>query len=82
MGRAGFGGTTGYASDLLSGGRGFDPRRVRLQSFLDIYHKIFATVILSLPLIQGQLSVSGEGMCTCTGRPVRELSLPRKSVIR
>ena len=29
------------------------------------YHEIFSTVILSLPLIQeGQLSVSGERMCT------------------
>ena len=40
-------------------------------------------VILSLPLIQdGQLSVYGEMMCASTGRPLRELSLPRKSVIR
>ena len=31
----------------------------------EIDHEIFATVILSLPLIQeGQLSVSGERMCT------------------
>ena len=30
-----------------------------------INHEIFSTVILSLPLIQeGQLSVSGERMCT------------------
>ena len=30
-----------------------------------IDHEIFSTVILSLPLIQeGQLSVSGERMCT------------------
>ena len=34
-------------------------------SFMDIDHDIFSTVILSLPLIQeGQLSVSGERMCT------------------
>ena len=33
-------------------------------SFVKIDHEIFSTVILSLPLIQeGQLSVSGEGMC-------------------
>ena len=36
-----------------------------LSSFVDIDHEIFSTVILSLPLIQeGQLSVSGERMCT------------------
>ena len=34
-------------------------------SFVEIDHEIFSTVILSLPLIQeGQLSVSGERMCT------------------
>ena len=34
-------------------------------SFMEIDHEIFSTVILSLPLIQeGQLSVSGERMCT------------------
>ena len=45
------------------GGRGFNPRRGRQHSFVD--HKIFSTVILSLPLIQeGQLSVSGDRMCT------------------
>ena len=47
-------------------------RRLRVQpppgsaTFLvEIDHEIFSTVILSLPLIQeGQLSVSGERMCT------------------
>ena len=34
-------------------------------SFAGIDHEIFSTVILSFPLIQeGQLSVSGERMCT------------------
>ena len=34
-------------------------------SCVEIDHEIFSTVILSLPLIQeGQLSVSGERMCT------------------
>ena len=43
----------------------FDPRRGRQHSFVEIDHEIFSTVILSLPLIQeGQLSVSGERMCT------------------
>ena len=40
-------------------------RRGRQHSFVAIDHEIFSTVILSLPLIQeGQLSVSGERMCT------------------
>ena len=52
-------------SDWRSGGRGFNPRRGRQHSFVEIDHEIFSTVILSLPLIQeGQLSVSGERMRT------------------
>ena len=48
-----------------TGGRGFDPRQGWQHSFVKIEHEIFSTVILSLPLIQeGQLSVSGERMCT------------------
>ena len=59
------GGAVGCASDWRPGGRGFDPRRGRQHSFVEIDHEIFSTVILSLPLIQeGQLSVSGERMCT------------------
>ena len=47
------------------GGCGFNPRRGQQHSFVEIDHEIFSTVILSLPLIQeGQLSVSGERMCT------------------
>ena len=62
---AGLGGAVGCASDWRPGGRGFDPRRDRQHSFVEIDHEIFSTVILSLPLIQeGQLSVSGERMCT------------------
>ena len=39
--------------------------RGRQHSFVEIDHEIFSTAILSLPLIQeGQLSVSGERMCT------------------
>ena len=46
-------------------GRGFNPRRGQQHSLVEIDHEIFSTVILSLPLIQeGQLSVSGERMCT------------------
>ena len=37
-------------------------------SFLEVDHEIFSTVIFSLLLIQeGQLSVSGERMCTSAG---------------
>ena len=60
----GLGGAVGCASDWRPGGRGFDPRRGRQHSFVEIDHEILSTVILSLPLIQeGQLSVSGERMC-------------------
>ena len=49
----------GCESDWRRGDRGFDPRRGRPHSFVEIDHEIFSTVILSLPLIQeGQLSVS------------------------
>ena len=52
-------------SDWRPGGRGFNPRRGRQHSFVETDHEIFSTVILFLPLIQeGQLSVSGERMCT------------------
>ena len=52
-------------SDWRPGGRGFNPRRGRQHSFVEIDHEIFSTVIVSLPLIQeGHLSVSGERMCT------------------
>ena len=52
-------------SDWRPGGREFNPCRGRQHSFVEIDHGIFSTVILSLPLIQeGQLSVSGERMCT------------------
>ena len=52
-------------SNWRPGGRGFNPCQGRQHSFVEIDHEIFSTVILSLPLIQeGQLSVSGERMCT------------------
>ena len=52
-------------SDWRPGGRRFNPHRGRQHSFVEIDREIFFTVILSLPLIQeGQLSVSGERMCT------------------
>ena len=52
-------------SNCRPGGPGFNLRQGRQHSFVEIDHEIFSTVILSLPLIQeGQLSVSGERMCT------------------
>ena len=52
-------------SDWRPGGCRFNPRQGRQHSFVEIDREIFSTVILSLPLIQeGQLSVSGERMCT------------------
>ena len=49
----------------FGGGCTRDLHRGRHHSFVEIDHEIFSTVILSLPLIQeGQLSVSGERMCT------------------
>ena len=52
-------------SDWRPGGRGFNPRRGRQHSSVEIDREIFSMVILSLPLIQeGQLSVSGKRMCT------------------
>ena len=53
---------------------------------MEIDHEIFATIILSLPLIQeGQLLVSGERNSKNvhnTDKPLRGLSLPSKSVVR
>ena len=55
----------GAPSDWRPGVRGFNPRRGRQHSFVEIDHEIFSTVILSLSLIQeGQLSVLGERMST------------------
>ena len=51
------------------GGRRFDSHQVTGPAtfFLEIDHKIFSKVILTLPLIHnGQLSVSGDSMCTKT----------------
>ena len=62
---AGLGGSVGCASNWRPGGHGFDPRRGRQHSFVEIDHEIFSAAILSLPLIQeGQLLVSGERMYT------------------
>ena len=62
---AGLGGSVGCAVRLEIGGRRFNPRRALQHSFVEIDCEIFSTVILPLLLIQeGQLSVSGERMCT------------------
>ena len=45
-------------SDWRPEGRGFNPRRSRQHSFVEIDHEIFSTVILSLPLIQEGAVVS------------------------
>ena len=72
---AGLGGSVGCASDWRPGGRGFDPRRGQQHSFVEI--EIFSTVILSLPLIQeGQLSVSGERMCTILVNHLEDKACP------
>ena len=58
-------GSFGCAIRLETGVRGFNPHRGRQHSFDEIDREIFSMVIISLPLIQeGQLSVSGERMCT------------------
>ena len=64
-------------SDWRPGGRGFNPRRGRQLFFLEIDHEIFSTVIVSLPLIQeGQLSVSGERMCTLLVNRLEDKACP------
>ena len=64
-------------SDWRPGGRGFNSRRGRQHSFVEIDHEIFSMVILSLPLIQeGQLSVSGERMFTILVNRLEDLACP------
>ena len=64
-------------SDWRPGGRGFNPRRGRQHSFVEIDYEIFSTVILSLPLIQeGQLSVSSERMCTILVNRLEDQACP------
>ena len=61
---AGRGSSVGCASAWCADGRGFDPH-VWKYSFVAVGHEIISTVILSLLMIQeGQLSVTGERMCT------------------
>ena len=62
---AGLGSAVGCASGWWSGGCGLDLCRVGNILSWRFDHEIFSTVILFLPLIQeGQLSISGERICT------------------
>ena len=59
----GHGSSVGSASARYADGREFDPH-VLQHSFVEFYHGV-TTAILSLSLIQeGQLSVTGERICT------------------
>ena len=61
---AGCGSSIGCTSAWYADDRRFDPH-VQQHSFMEIGHEIISTANLSLPLIQeGQLSVTGERMCT------------------
>ena len=62
-------------------GHGFNYKRVWQHFFIEIDQEIFSTFILSLLQSQGQLSVSGERICTSTGQLLRGLSMPRKNVV-
>ena len=64
-------------SDWRPGGHRFNPRRGRQHSFVEIDHEIFSAFILSLGLIQGgQLSVSGERMCTILVNRLEDYACP------
>ena len=64
-------------SDWRPGGHRFNPHRGWQHSFMEINREIFSTIILSLPLIQeGQLSVSGERMCTILVNGLEDLACP------
>ena len=64
-------------SDWRLGVRGFNRHRDRQHSFVEIDREIFSMVILSLPLIQeGQLSVSGERMCTILVNRLEDYAYP------
>ena len=69
-------GSVGCAADWWLESRGFDPRRVWHHSFRVIM-KYFSMFIQ-----EGELSASGERMCTNTAYPLRGLILLRKSVVR
>ena len=67
----GRGSSVGSASVWYADGRGFDP--FWQHAFVEFGHEIISTAILFLPLIQeGQLSVTGERMCTLPRRLAQE----------
>ena len=71
--KAGRGGSAGCAVRLETRRLQVQPHRGRQHSFLETDHEIFSAVILSLPLNQeGQLSVSGERMCTILVNPLED----------
>ena len=59
---------------------GINPRLARQHVFLEFDHEIFLRSYSLLPVEEGQLSVSGEIMCTSTCKPLRVLSMLRKKV--
>ena len=64
-------------SDRRPGGCGFNPRRGWQHSFMETGHEIFSMVILTLPLVQeGQLSVSGERLCTILVNCSEDIACP------
>ena len=70
------------ASDWWSGGRRFDPRRVRQHSFIEIDNEIFSTVIFSLPLIQvGQSKFLAKEYAQVLLNRLEDYACPSKSVI-
>ena len=65
------------SSNWIPGGHEFNPSRGCQHSSVEIDQEIVSTVILSLPLIQeGQLSVSGERMCTILVNYLEDLTCP------
>ena len=83
LGSRGFNPLPPPASNWRLGSRGSNPLppptppQGRQHSFVEIDHEIFSKVILSLLLIQeGQLSVSGERMCTILGNCLEDQACP------
>ena len=75
--KVGLGGSVGCAVRQETRRSRVQPRRGRQYSFVEIDHEILSTVILSLPLIQeGQLSVSGERMCTILVNRLEDSACP------
>ena len=70
-------------SDWRPGGRGFNPRRGRQHSFVEIDHEIFLYGH-SLPSADSRRAVVSfwQKNVHNTGEPLRGLSLPSKRVVR